>query len=421
MKTIHVVAAVIENEGKILATQRGYGEFEGMWEFPGGKVEPGESAGQALVREINEELGVGIEVGEYICTAEYDYPNFHLKMECWMCRILGGQIELREHKSARWLSAQNLNEVEWLPADIEVIEHLQKFKFQLRLARQIKTDPNFYAESYHCNIYKGEMEKRFRDMFGKGGGKELLPKDGKKEKGACIYSSSMLAYNFFSWISKEQPLVLDGVKYVKVLFEQNLRVLKNRNNKANMDVVLVSDDAQTILLLECKFTEHFKYNKVSISDAYFCTHSYYTISNPSDESHTYGSKWVQTMNELKADMNSGKEAYYGGIKQAICHLIGISNATTETSKNGDAFCLNNKNLIFKSVVFIPITEPEKTIAENYIKYNKEFVSRINFLPKNINISEPINTYRQIWNAGIQDSIQDPELKKYLERYLLVHA
>ena len=127
------------------------------------------------------------------------------------------------------------------------------------------------------------------------------------------------------------------------------------------------------------------------------------------------------MNELKADMNSGKEAYYGGIKQAICHLIGISNATTETSKNGDAFCLNNKNLIFKSVVFIPITEPEKTIAENYIKYNKEFVSRINFLPKNINISEPINTYRQIWNAGIQDSIQDPELKKYLERYLLVHA
>lgn len=126
MKTIHVVAAVIENEGKILATQRGYGEFEGMWEFPGGKVEPGESAGQALVREINEELGVGIEVGEYICTAEYDYPSFHLKMECWMCRILGGQIELREHMGARWLSAQNLDEVEWLPADIEVVECLRK-------------------------------------------------------------------------------------------------------------------------------------------------------------------------------------------------------------------------------------------------------------------------------------------------------
>jgi 8-oxo-dGTP diphosphatase len=130
MKTIHVVAAVIENEGKILATQRGYGEFEGMWEFPGGKVEPGESAGQALVREINEELGVGIEVGEYICTAEYDYPNFHLKMECWMCRIIGGQIELREHKSAKWLSFDCLDSVEWLPADIEVIDCLRKRNVQ---------------------------------------------------------------------------------------------------------------------------------------------------------------------------------------------------------------------------------------------------------------------------------------------------
>ena len=81
MKTIHVVAAIIENEGKILATQRGYGEFEGMWEFPGGKVEPGESSREALVREIQEELGADIAVGDYVCTAEYDYPNFHLKME----------------------------------------------------------------------------------------------------------------------------------------------------------------------------------------------------------------------------------------------------------------------------------------------------------------------------------------------------
>ena len=123
-----------------------------------------------------------------------------------------------------------------------------------------------------------------------------------------------------------------------------------------------------------------------------------------------------------------QEAYFEGIKQVMCHLIGISNATTETSKNGDALCLkntalclNNKNLIFKSVVFVPITQPEKAIAENYIEYNKEFVSRINFLPKNINISDPIITYRQIWNAGVKDSIQYPELKTYLERYLLVHA
>ena len=126
MKTIHVVAAVIENEGKILATQRGYGEFEGLWEFPGGKVEPGESSAGALAREIREELGVEIEVGEYICTAEYDYPKFHLKMECWMCRILSGQIELREHMGARWLDSDSLGDVEWLPADIEVVECLRK-------------------------------------------------------------------------------------------------------------------------------------------------------------------------------------------------------------------------------------------------------------------------------------------------------
>lgn len=126
MKTIHVVAAVIENEGKILATQRGYGEFEGLWEFPGGKVEPGESSAGALAREIREELGVEIEVGEYICTAEYDYPKFHLKMECWKCKILSGQIELREHKGARWLDSDSLGDVEWLPADIEVVECLRK-------------------------------------------------------------------------------------------------------------------------------------------------------------------------------------------------------------------------------------------------------------------------------------------------------
>ena len=126
MKTIHVVAAVIENEGKILATQRGYGEFEGLWEFPGGKVEPGESSAGALTREISEELGVGIAVGEYLCTAEYDYPNFHLKMECWMCKILSGQIELREHIGARWLDSDSLGDVEWLPADIEVVECLRK-------------------------------------------------------------------------------------------------------------------------------------------------------------------------------------------------------------------------------------------------------------------------------------------------------
>ena len=125
MKNIEVVAAVIYKDGKILATQRGYGEFEGMWEFPGGKIEPGESCEVALKREIQEELGVDVEVGELICTTEYDYPSFHLTMHCFLCNIASGEIELREHKSARWLTKESLNDVDWLPADLDVIEKIK--------------------------------------------------------------------------------------------------------------------------------------------------------------------------------------------------------------------------------------------------------------------------------------------------------
>jgi 8-oxo-dGTP diphosphatase len=125
MKHIEVVAAVIYKDGEIFATQRGYGEFEGLWEFPGGKIEPGESCEVALVREIQEELGVDIEVGDLICTTEYDYPSFHLTMHCFLCNIASGEIELREHKSARWLTKESLNDVDWLPADLEVIEKIK--------------------------------------------------------------------------------------------------------------------------------------------------------------------------------------------------------------------------------------------------------------------------------------------------------
>ena len=125
MKHIEVVAAVIYKDGKIFATQRGYGEFERMWEFPGGKIEPGESCEVALKREIQEELGVDIEVGELICITRYDYPSFHLTMHCFLCSVVSGEIELKEHKSARWLTKDTLNDVEWLPADLEVIEKIK--------------------------------------------------------------------------------------------------------------------------------------------------------------------------------------------------------------------------------------------------------------------------------------------------------
>lgn len=121
MKTIQVVASIIHQDGKILATQRGYGEYKGLWEFPGGKMEPGETEEQAIIREIREELNVEIGVEKKVCTVEYDYPTFHLVMHCFWCHIRSGALELKEHQSARWLSSLEWESVEWLPADVEVI------------------------------------------------------------------------------------------------------------------------------------------------------------------------------------------------------------------------------------------------------------------------------------------------------------
>lgn len=126
MKTIRVVAAVIkaindEGEPIIFATQRGYGEFKGGWEFPGGKIEEGETPQEALKREIMEELATEISVGELIDTIEYDYPTFNLSMECFWCEIVKGDLVLKEHEAAKWLTKEQLDDVEWLPADVELI------------------------------------------------------------------------------------------------------------------------------------------------------------------------------------------------------------------------------------------------------------------------------------------------------------
>ena len=128
MKQIEVVAAIIQRDGAYFATQRGYGEFEGMWEFPGGKIEPDESCEVALKREIQEELGVDISIEEFLCTTNYDYPSFHLTMHCYLCSIAAGKIELREHKSARWLTTETLDSVEWLPTDKDAVIKLSIIK-----------------------------------------------------------------------------------------------------------------------------------------------------------------------------------------------------------------------------------------------------------------------------------------------------
>ena len=126
MKTIEVVAAVIRSGSRIFATQRGYGEFKDGWEFPGGKVEPGESPEEALVREIHEELDAEIEVGELIDIIEYDNPTFHLSMKCYWATLVSGTLELKEHEAAKWLTKENLYTVDWLPADITLIEKIQE-------------------------------------------------------------------------------------------------------------------------------------------------------------------------------------------------------------------------------------------------------------------------------------------------------
>ena len=125
MKTIEVVAAIIIRDGKIFATQRGYGEWKGWWEFPGGKIEPGECPQEALVREIREELDAEIEVGELLETVEWDYPDFHLKMHCFICSLVSESVHLNEHEAATWLTRETLRSVKWLPADEGILAKME--------------------------------------------------------------------------------------------------------------------------------------------------------------------------------------------------------------------------------------------------------------------------------------------------------
>ena len=126
MKQIEVVAAIIRKGDKIFATQRGYGEWQDWWEFPGGKMEVGETPEEALVREIREELSAEISVGELLTTVEYDYPKFHLTMHCYMCTLVGEALHLNEHEAARWLTKDELDTVKWLPADEIVIDKMKE-------------------------------------------------------------------------------------------------------------------------------------------------------------------------------------------------------------------------------------------------------------------------------------------------------
>lgn len=125
-KVIHVVAAIIKKDHQVFATQRGYGNYKDWWEFPGGKIEAGETPEQALAREIREELAVDITVDKYLTTVEYNYPEFHLSMACYWCSVKEGHLTLLEHEAARWLPLGDLRQVNWLPADVLVVEEIER-------------------------------------------------------------------------------------------------------------------------------------------------------------------------------------------------------------------------------------------------------------------------------------------------------
>ncbi|WP_143317464.1 8-oxo-dGTP diphosphatase MutT [Clostridium sp. HBUAS56017] len=128
MKTIEVVAAIIKKDNEVFTTRRGYGEFENMWEFPGGKVEAGETREEALIREIKEELELDIQITSYLTTIDYDYSNFHLTMHCFICDISGGELHLNAHNSVKWTTIEKLDNLNWVPADILVVEKLKAYE-----------------------------------------------------------------------------------------------------------------------------------------------------------------------------------------------------------------------------------------------------------------------------------------------------
>ena len=146
MKTVKVVAAIIRDGDKVFATQRGYGDYKDGWEFPGGKIEPGETPQQALVREIKEELDTDIAVGDCLTTVEYDYPAFHLSMQCFWCKIVDGKPVLKEHEAARWLDADHIDSVDWLPADLTIIELIKDKMADLAAAEILREQKAVFEE-----------------------------------------------------------------------------------------------------------------------------------------------------------------------------------------------------------------------------------------------------------------------------------
>ena len=294
---------------------------------------------------------------------------------------------------------------------------MRQFFEELRQARNIpkdSVDDKYYLDSYEDNIY-GSMPDIFYEMFKQSPGSELMQgKRGEKPKAAALHSSSMLAYNFFHWVSKETPLTYEGIVYDKVVFEEKLRVLKG-NNKANMDIVLVSKDNNTILFIESKFTEHLE---MLFARTYHNPRNYLS----------QGEQWSSVISSVNLTSH-----YYAGLKQIMCHLIGINNLARDQvslkwfnenswlNKVYEVQLTGNENYIFKSIVFQPKTLELSRLTESYMELISREVPNLTFLNTNIKvIPDPILTYGSLWNDSLKTSIKDSYLIDYLNGYLSVH-
>lgn len=294
---------------------------------------------------------------------------------------------------------------------------MRQFFEELRQARNIpkdSVDDKYYLDSYEDNIY-GSMPDIFYEMFKQSPGSELMQgKRGEKPKAAALHSSSMLAYNFFHWVSKETPLTYEGIVYDKVVFEEKLRVLKG-NNKANMDIVLVSKDNNTILFIESKFTEHLE---MLFARTYHNPRNYLS----------QGEQWSSVISSVNLTSH-----YYAGLKQIMCHLIGINNLARDQvslkwfnenswlNKVYEVQLTGNENYIFKSIVFQPKNLELSRLTESYMELISREVPNLTFLNTNIKvIPDPILTYGSLWNDSLKTSIKDSYLIDYLNGYLSVH-
>ena len=294
---------------------------------------------------------------------------------------------------------------------------MRQFFEELRQARNIpkdSVDDKYYLDSYEDNIY-GSMPDIFYEMFKQSPGSELMQgKRGEKPKAAALHSSSMLAYNFFHWVSKETPLTYEGIVYDKVVFEEKLRVLKG-NNKANMDIVLVSKDNNTILFIESKFTEHLE---MLFARTYHNPRNYLS----------QGEQWSSVISSVNLTSH-----YYAGLKQIMCHLSGINNLARDQvslkwfnenswlNKVYEVQLTGNENYIFKSIVFQPKNLELSRLTESYMELISREVPNLTFLNTNIKvIPDPILTYGSLWNDSLKTSIKDSYLIDYLNGYLSVH-